>query len=80
MIVNIEIGLRTLSSRAGICILSGNALSRDTGAKQRRKHIAKIEKFSIYRTQIAVKSITKLVHSRFAHILEAHNIENISSR
>ena len=75
----IEIGLRTLSSRAGICLFSGNSLYRDTGAKLRRKHIVKIEKFSIYRTQIAVKSITKLVQSRFAHILEPQNIENISS-
>ena len=57
----IEIGLRTLSSRA-------------------TEHSTKIEKFSIYRTQIAVKSITKLVQSRFAHIPEPQNIENISSR
>ena len=66
-------------SRAGICLFSGNSLPRDSGAKQGRKHIAKIEKFSIYRTQIAVKSITKLVQSRFAHIPEPQNIENISS-
>ena len=65
----IEIGLRALSSRSGICLFSGNSLSRHTGAKQGIKHIEKIEKSSIYRTQIAVKSITKLVRPRFAHCI-----------